>query len=69
MCCTTCEHHTREALELARKLIAIADEGTADCECRINQRLLLDGIIRDCGYEIERAAAELLLRSSTKNRA
>lgn len=47
--------HIREALELARQLIILADQGDLDSEddgCRV-----LYGIIRDCTYKI-RAQAE-----------
>jgi len=47
--------HIREALELARQLIILADQGELDSKddgCRV-----LYGIIRDCAYKL-RALAE-----------
>ena len=50
-----CNKHIREALEMARRMIILADEGDMDSEddgCRV-----LYGVIRDCAYKI-RAQAE-----------
>jgi len=50
-----CNKHIREALELSRKMIVLADKGDLDSEddgCRV-----LYGIVRDCAYKI-RARAE-----------
>jgi len=52
---TKCNHFIKEALENARKLIVLADEGEAHCNddgCAV-----LFGVIRDCAYKI-RAEAE-----------
>ena len=49
-----CNEHLLEALELARRLIILADEGEAcagDDTC-----VVLYGIIRDCAYRIRREA-------------
>ena len=50
-----CNTHIREAFELARQLIILADEGEADSQD--DGCILLYGIIRDCAYKI-RAQAE-----------
>ena len=45
-----CEEHIRDALEIARKLIILADEGelaSQDDGCRV-----LYGVVRDCAYKI-----------------
>jgi len=50
-----CNQHIREALELARRLIILSDEGDSDSQddgCHV-----LYGILRDCAYKI-RAQAE-----------
>ena len=50
-----CNYHIREAFELARELIILADDGEADS--KDDGCVLLYGIIRDCAYKI-RAQAE-----------
>ena len=50
-----CNNHIRKALEMARQLIILADQGDLDSEddgCRV-----LYGVVRDCAYKI-RAQAE-----------
>lgn len=50
-----CNEHIREALRMARELMALADEGDADRQddgCGV-----LYGVVRDCAYQI-RAEAE-----------
>ncbi len=50
-----CNEHIREALELARQLIVLADEGDLDSEddgCRV-----LYGVVRDCAYTIRAQAS------------
>ncbi len=45
-----CNKYIREALEMARQLIILADEGDLDSEddgCRV-----LYGVLRDCAYKI-----------------
>lgn len=49
-----CNEHIRESLEIARKLIILADDGERDSNddgCR-----LLYGVIRDCAYKIRNEA-------------
>jgi len=51
----TCNRHIKQALELARKLTILADDGegaSTDDGC-----VVLHGVIRDCAYKI-RAQAE-----------
>ncbi len=50
-----CNKHIRKALEMARQLIILADQGdldSGDDGCRV-----LYGVVRDCAYKI-RAQAE-----------
>ena len=50
-----CNRNIRDTLELARKMIILADKGDLDSEddgCRV-----LYGVVRDCAYKI-RAQAE-----------
>jgi hypothetical protein len=49
-----CNKHIKEALDLVRRLIILADEGeqhSDDDGCR-----LLYGVIRDCAYKIRNEA-------------
>ena len=49
-----CNEHLREALELARRLIILSDQGDLDSEddgCHI-----LYGVVRDCAYKIRMQA-------------
>lgn len=49
-----CNEHIKTALELARQLIVLADEGERDSRddgCR-----LLYGIVRDCAYQLKQEA-------------
>ena len=50
-----CNSHIRQALDIARKLTILADEGDADSGD--DGCVLLYGVIRDCAYKI-RAQAE-----------
>ncbi|NQU42596.1 hypothetical protein HQ520_04875 [bacterium] len=50
-----CNENIRRALELARSLIILADEGEA--ESRDDGCVVLFGVLRDCAYKI-RAEAE-----------
>ena len=49
-----CNKHIVEAIELARRLIILADEGEAHAED--DGCVLLYGIVRDCAYKIRRQA-------------
>ncbi len=49
-----CNQHILAALELARKLTILADEGETDAED--NSCVVLYGIIRDCAYKIRQQA-------------
>jgi hypothetical protein len=65
-----CTTRTQKALELADRLIELAEEPRAGCEhegC-----LLLAFLMRDCGYKIIAAAgrrAELSLANGTSTRS
>ena len=50
-----CNKHIRQALEFARKLTVLADEGEA--ESQDDGCMLLYSVVRDCAYKI-RAQAE-----------
>jgi len=50
-----CNRHIRKALDIARKLTVLADEGEAKSED--DGCVLLYSVIRDCAYKI-RAQAE-----------
>ena len=58
-----CNQHVIEALELARKLIILSDEGEADATD--DSCVVLYGIIRDCAYKI-REQAERERQAHTK---
>jgi hypothetical protein len=49
----TNDHYVQEAMDIARRLLALADEGNAagrdDCG-------ILLGVLRDCAYKIRREA-------------
>ena len=49
-----CNQHIIDALELARKLTILADEGETDAED--DSCVVLYGIIRDCAYKIRQQA-------------
>lgn len=49
-----CNRHILEALDLARKLIILSDEGEADA--KDDSCTLLYGIVRDCAYKIRKLA-------------
>ena len=52
---TTCNRNIRRALELARELTILADEGEGESQddgCR-----LLYGVIRDCAYKVRAQAS------------
>jgi hypothetical protein len=49
-----CNEHLLEALELARRMVILADEGEACAED--DTCVVLYGIIRDCAYRIRREA-------------
>lgn len=49
-----CNQHIIDAMELARKLTILADEGETDAED--NSCVVLYGIIRDCAYKIRQQA-------------
>lgn len=51
-----CNRHIVEALELARRLTILSDEGEADAED--DSCVLLYGIIRDCAYKIRLQAQQ-----------
>ena len=50
-----CNKHIREALEMVKQLIILADEGDLDSED--DGCCVLYGVVRDCAYKI-RAQAE-----------
>jgi hypothetical protein len=50
----TCNKHIKEALESARRLIILADEGEAGSED--DGCVLLYSVIRDCAYKIRTQA-------------
>jgi len=45
-----CNAHIREAIELARQLTILADEGEADS--LDDGCILLYGVVRDCAYQL-----------------
>lgn len=49
-----CNRHIRKALEIARKLTVLADEGEAKSED--DGCVLLYSVIRDCAYKIRTQA-------------
>ncbi len=49
-----CNKHLKEALDLARSLIILADDGERDSED--DSCSLLYGIVRDCAYRIKKDA-------------
>ncbi len=52
----THDRHLLEALDLADRLLALAEQGNVDCiddGCSV-----LYGVVRDCGYKIRRLAEE-----------
>jgi len=49
-----CNAHIREALELARQLTILADEGEVDS--LDDGCILLYGVIRDCAYQVRKQA-------------
>ena len=49
-----CNHNILKALELARRLTILADEGEVDA--KDDSCAVLYGVIRDCGYKIRRQA-------------
>ena len=49
-----CNQHIIDALELARELTIVADEGEIDAED--DSCVVLYGIIRDCAYKIRQQA-------------
>ena len=51
-----CNKHILDALELARKLTIVADEGERDAED--DSCVVLYGVIRDCAYKIRRQAEQ-----------
>jgi len=50
-----CNEHIKEALEAARDLTILADEGMA--QCKDDGCMVLYSVVRDCAYKI-RAQAE-----------
>lgn len=48
------DQHIHKAMEMARELTVMADEGQA--ECRDDGCLLLCAVIRDCAYRIRAEA-------------
>jgi hypothetical protein len=52
----TCNRHILEALELARQLTILADEGELNAED--DSCVLLYSIVRDCAYKIRRQAEQ-----------
>jgi hypothetical protein len=50
----TSNRHIKQALELARRLIILADEGEADCVD--DGCIVLYSVIRDCAYKIRSEA-------------
>lgn len=51
-----CNGHVKEALELARQLTLLADEGEADSSD--DGCVVLYGVVRDCAYRIRAQAAK-----------
>lgn len=51
-----CDRHIEEAIELARQLTILADEGEADAED--DSCMLLYCIVRDCAYKIRKQALQ-----------
>ena len=49
-----CNEHILDALELARRLTILADEGESDAED--DSCVVLYGVVRDCAYNIRRNA-------------
>lgn len=50
----TCSKHIHKALDLARELIILADEGEA--EAQDDGCILFFGVLRDCAYRIRQQA-------------
>ena len=51
-----CQEHVSEALRLAAELLALADGDRNGCEH--DACMLLDGVIRDCGWRIRHGALQ-----------
>ncbi len=49
-----CQDHTAEVMELSRELLRIADSQREECDH--DGCLLLDGVVRDCGWQLRNAA-------------
>ena len=51
-----CNQHILEAIQLARRLLALADDGQSDAQD--DHCAVLFGVIRDCSYRILRQAEQ-----------
>lgn len=51
-----CNRHILDALELARRLTILADEGETDAQD--DSCVVLYGVIRDCAYKIRNSAEQ-----------